>query len=93
MAVSGPQAVRRGRHGTPQRHQGVRHRREPSQAIHGRLDFHLHRARPHLGEPLQEDEVLHRQRDGYVSGSGEKQKLKTMFRLLYDPSYIPSGSI
>ena len=70
MAVPGPQAVRGGRHDAADRDLGEGHRREPPEALHGRLDLHLHRPGPNLGQPLQTDEVLHTAGDRHVPGRG-----------------------
>ena len=71
MAVSGPQAVRGGRHDPADRDIGEGHRREPPETVHGRLDIHLHRPSAHLRQSVQADEVLHSAGDRHVSGSGE----------------------
>ena len=45
--------------------------REPEEEVHGGLDLHLHRARPHLSQPLQSHVLLHGQGGRDVPGSGE----------------------
>ena len=56
--MSGPQAVRGGRHDAVVRDQRVVDRRQPQKEVHGRLDLHLHRPRAHFRQSLQTDEVL-----------------------------------
>ena len=43
VAMCGPQKVRRGRHDVAESSDGGRHRREPEETLHGRLDLHLYR--------------------------------------------------
>ncbi len=50
---------------------GVRDRGESKEAIHGRLDIHLHRTGLGLRQSFQADEVLHAEGGGHVPGSGE----------------------
>ena len=45
--------------------------REPEEEVHGGLDLHLHRARPHLRQPLQSHVLLHGQGGRDVPRSGE----------------------
>ena len=67
--MSGPQEVRRGRHDVVESGDRIGDRRESEEKVLGRLDLHLHRTRPRLGQSVQTNEIFHSEGNGYVSGS------------------------